>query len=543
MDFSKEADLIQSGQWHDPRLYDKEYVDEVLKIEALIDDLYPSIVGEASTLADPSHDRRLLEHIKEKRVALKTSQIWSEVKIRLRQSLFEAESERRYLEPLNIDDFIGRNFLSKKYSAERMEQVFGDDEKFDQGIGNYGDEIQEFLASVPEDADWFDRYAQANGKSPEQLLIKLLHAYDTGTFSRLKSVLYRRINNEYYYSYDYVRNNSKDKNDSEIIDDLTENNLNRLAKLRPYEPKPRIFQLRQQDRQSVCAILFSLTIQYHRNLEKLGVTGAPSDLLGNQAGLALKNHTEIITKNLGVARQMVKFLVRNPSVTQDNLELEVTKMQDAAKEHILVLRNNPDLNNDIEHIETGQTVFAPGEGELRIIKSNKLGSVIEEHLRLAALGRYGANYRSGRSSAANPLGVHWRPTKLVDIANKLTGNFNGRIGNLRFVGLPADPDYFTKFVSSKSGGINQESAIRIGIAVDLKSSGKPAITNLIDVVLYRRDREENDMQVIVSTRGRSKNEDPIEYLHLESIMNGRQLEAQALRQAFSAGAGSLGRRG
>lgn len=542
MESFDEASIINQGQWRDHRLYDSDYVNEVLANEKLLHERYPSFETEPTGVTDPSHDRRVLEYIHERRMGVLTSRIWVGVEHGLRQTLFQRESSRRYSELEDIDNFVAANFLSRGYSGDKMQPTLSDDEKEVSGIGDYKAEIQQFLAANPADNEWLSDYARTNGVKPEVLLERLPQAYDMKIATRINTVLTRRIDSYAMRAQNYVGQNASSHSESDMAQKLFELYLPSLEAMDPAYTQPRIFQLNEEDRQAVCARLFELTIQYHKTLERLGVTGAPVGLLGQRAGRLLATHEETISAFPEFSQRLVDFLARHPDLSRNGLKLEAQRMQDSAREHILELITNDDVNSEIARIKLGETVVAPGEGELGVIKRNDLGPVIEQHLRLAALARFGAIYKNDKYKGASPLGRHWQAAKIVKIADKLIGNFNGRISNLRFVCLPADPEYFSDVVPRNPEAVDQDSAIRFAIAVDLKSSGKPTIANLIDVVMYKRSQEENGMSVIASSRGRSKNEDPIEYLHLESAVNARRLEAQALRHTFSAGAGSLGKR-
>ena len=314
-------------------------------------------------------------------------------------------------------------------------------------------------------------------------------------------------------------------------------------------------QLSPETRQEACNNLLKTVVAHHRILYKLGIKAHSSSFLRL---IDIHNMQGTLETYPDLSQQIYEYMILHGPVKNKNFYHDYAEKARQAiynkapftfdkhtaeklDEEYQILLADRHINNLITTHQIGQVVEAPGEGAARILRKSELGLAIERHLKLAAHAFISDDETLSDVTHIKRLWGFWQPQKVELISEKLVGKFNGTISNLRFVALPADREYFDRYIKYHQEDVDVDNSVRFAIAVDLKSSGRPALSNLIDVVMYKRNGQLGPT-VILSVRGRSKGEDAIEYLHLQSVLHGRVLEANALRHAFSAGAGSLGKR-
>ncbi|MBC7707953.1 hypothetical protein H7Y63_01915 [Polaromonas sp.] len=435
---------------------------------------------------------------------------------------------------------------------------------FDQFTPN----IDEYLKHNPEISMWLGNYAALNDITIAELLITPLNAIELA----VNRVNHRRHINNLHVNLRELRlfkyvgiTNPDEVNDSAFkrlpADTITEE-VSESQSLRTYQRyHAPLSTLAGKQRQEAISLALNKAVNYYKMIDSFGIRGFKPELLfrpPHEYAQILGNHPRVASqiyhyavnnpchdykKLRGVALQLesLKYQVESTIMRPDESVVDSQLLLDKNSEELEALINDARLNPTVATLRFGETAVVKGDGDNRMLKKADVGSLIESHLKLAA-HRLRIADETLTTGKMPYLWAYWNKVKITGIADKLVGKFNGNVMDLRFTALPVDKAYFDQLVNDDVSIIATDEAVRFAVAIDLKSSGKKPITNLIDVVLYKRISKERGPSIVLSVRGRSKNEDPIEFLHLEAVLNGVALEIAALRHTFSAGGGSLGKR-
>lgn len=386
-------------------------------------------------------------------------------------------------------------------------------------------EIDDYLNDYPDRKEWFETYAP-----------KEYYPY-TGEVDRAKALLLEPLLRLDAYS---SKDNLADflvkrhallgtdlppitTTEKVILDHPVETLRTEFEKLYSETREPELAKLNPEERTAVCRIVLDKLYAYHRMIDGYG-------------------ERERTNRRLFDPVEEVIAFYENKEAKMQEFQQKTKEQSHKARYEALIedlnqgLNDTSKVNENILNTEPLTVTYVDGENAP--LKKDDISSLIHDHLRLVANQKARQALENG--APANALWSVWNKPKILSIGDKLIGKFHGTVRNLRFVALPVEQEYYDKFIDNHDE-VDINNCIRFAVAIDLKSSGKPEISNVMDVVMYVRNLPERGPAIGLSVRGRSKNEGLVEFLHLNAVANARKLEIEALKRPFSAGLPSLGK--
>lgn len=351
---------------------------------------------------------------------------------------------------------------------------------------------QAFFSSHPGYAkwlnNWLNRIPKTKQQSPEALFNELI----VSPLVKLDVAAWRR--NQVVMSGSY-------NSDRRLIDSSDLPSAAAIAEVN---------RLPLEAQQEVTNALLKRALNYYRLMD---ICDLPFSADSHILFKSVEDYRQALEANPDMSPRIIKALEAKPQMALADLQRYIDeqrkqKAQIAARKLSLTgnisnqLLNDADVNQEIANATFGEFVSVKSAG---VLKKDDLGVIIDKHLKLAAYS----------SRDRDIVWSYWPPSRTNSLAAKLLQKFNGNDQNLRFMSLSVEESDI-KLHLKNSDEVTTDDCLRFVILVDLKSSGKAALTNIVEALIYRQKTEKGTTYAL-STLATTSAKDAVEYLRLKDM--------------------------